>query len=153
MSELPLDQSDTVIVGEVTHLQPFLTYDRRGLYTECTIRVLQTIKSVSPLTNESIVLLRRGGAVRLPEGRLVRSIVNGDGGLPVVGREYLFFLNHRPEADAYLLEKMWIIQEELIKAVFPEDRGRVSKGESVYDGAYLVTVLASLKAGVSYWAF
>jgi hypothetical protein len=149
MGELPVDQSDTVIVGEVTHMQPFLTYDGRGLYTECTIRNLETIKSVVPITSESIVLLRRGGEVRLPEGRVVRSVVIGDGDLPVVGHQYLFFLNNRSEADAYLLTKMWLIQEGLIRAVFPDDRERVNRGQSAYDGAYLATVLASLKAGVS----
>lgn len=105
MSELPLDQSDTVILGEMTHMQPFLTYDRLGLYTECTITVLETIKSAFPITSEAIVLLRRGGEARLPDGRVVKWIVRGDGGLPVVGRQYLFFFGTQVRSRCVFTEE------------------------------------------------
>lgn len=149
MAELPLDQSDTVVVGEVTRVQPFLTHDGLSLYTECTLQVFETVKSASPVTKESIALLRIGGAARLSDGRIVGPTVEGDGGFPIVGRQYLFFLKYRPEAQAYLQYKMWIVQYGRIRAVSPDDIARVKRRTSVYDGWDLGSVLASLKVGVS----
>src|SRR5881397_734205 len=90
LPELPLEVSDVVVIGEVTNVQPFLTSSQISLYTEYTLRTLNTVKP-RVLENDSLLLLRMGGIARLDNGRVIEWKVRGEGDALSVGRQYLFF--------------------------------------------------------------
>lgn len=95
MPDLPVKMSHAVVVGAVKRVQTYLSDDRRNIYTEYTVAVEEVLKDESGLSlysGSTITLDRRGGAVRLPSGRVLRDVVKGNG-LPLVsGTRYMLFL-------------------------------------------------------------
>src|SRR5262249_7966944 len=69
MPELPLAQSDLVIVGEVSRSQPFVSYSMSSLYTENTIQIVTVIKPEIP-TNTEVAVIEPGGKARY-DGRII----------------------------------------------------------------------------------
>src|SRR5262249_33272035 len=125
---------------------PFLSQDQRALYTEYTVNVLQSIKPLSLAPNTAIAVLRRGGEARLSDGRVVKLQVGGEADQLLVGHQVLLFLTYQAQAQAYLILKMWHIQQGVLKASFPDDVARVSKGMSEYSGRTLAEVVTILRA-------
>jgi len=145
LPELPLETSDVVVIGEVTNIQPFLTSSQAALYTEYTLRTVNTVKP-KVLENETLLLLRRGGKTRLDDGRVVQWKVTGQGDDPQSdGRQYLFLLKYSPEIDAYLLLKMWHVENGLIKAAFPVEKANALIFRSENDGRLVADVISSLR--------
>jgi hypothetical protein len=147
LPELPIDNSDVVVVGEVSNVQPFLTSSRSSLYTEYTIRVLDTVKSAAkvPVT-DSLVVFRQGGVARLESGRVIEWPVSGRGDPLMLRQQYLFFLTYRGEAEAYLVDKFWHVKDGSIKAAYPDEKARASQFRSENDGRLLTEVVSLLKA-------
>jgi hypothetical protein len=134
--ELPHEKADTIVLGEVTRLQPFLTSDRKGLYNEYTVKIVDSIKAHLPeviVPGYTLTLVRQGGAARLPDGRVVKHNIMHDI-TPAVGQQYLMFLQHLPELEAFAYIKLWLIQEGKMKALFPDDLSREQNGQSEYAG-------------------
>ena len=151
MPEMPVDESDAVVVAEVVDRQVYLSDDRHSTYTEYTVKVAETVKPTSVRPGDMLAIIRRGGKVRLPEGRVVEWFVQGQGEPPVVGDRYLFFLDkitRSPGADAYWDLKLWRVVGDDIRAFDSQDIARVSPGESMYDGMPLLAVIAYLRVGV-----
>jgi len=76
-SELPVNWSDTVIVGTVKRIQPYLSEDKRNIYTEYTISVTEVLKDAKGLSlnaASTIALDRMGGAITFFETLPVRMI-------------------------------------------------------------------------------
>lgn len=100
---LPVALSDTIIIGEVTDAQAYLSNDKSGVYTETTIKVDSIIKntsSVSINSGETIETQRSGGKVRFLSGRIVHYRVYQQG-IPKTGRRYVLFLKNHPEAQSF----------------------------------------------------
>ena len=90
-AEMPHADADSVVVGTVLHVQPFLTADNNGIYTEYTLVIAETIKnkaSTSVFPGDSLTLMRRGGVARLADGRVIQHHVSNDI-IPGVGQQYL----------------------------------------------------------------
>jgi hypothetical protein len=104
---IPASASDFIIVGTIIKAQPYLDERERSIYSEFTIEVEEVIKNntPTPLTpNNSIVADRVGGALRLPNGRVLRYVVSGAGALPASGGRYLLFLKRiHEEQDLSIL--------------------------------------------------
>lgn len=93
---LPVAQSDAVIIGEVADAQAYLTEDKTGIYSEFVVRVDEVLKNsaTTPLVSDSTIsVMRGGGAVRFPSGKVIRRGQNYKP-LPRVGRRYVFFLKY-----------------------------------------------------------
>ena len=103
MPELPLEESDLVIVGEVTNSQPFVSNSRVNLYTENTVQVIDAIKPKN-LTTNVIAVVEVGGKARY-NGRVNEWNVAGKGDPLEKSHQYLLFLGYRPEADAFFILK------------------------------------------------
>jgi hypothetical protein len=145
--ELPYADTDTVVLGNITGNQPFLTADGKGIYTEYTLEVVETVKStplVSASAGDSLILLRPGGVGRLPDGRVVKHHIINDV-IPIVGQQYLVFLKYHVKREAFDYAKMWLVQNGVMKAIFPDDVSREHSGESEYAGKPLREVLDSLR--------
>jgi hypothetical protein len=149
--ELPFAESDIVVVGNITNVQPFLTADRKDIYTEYTLKVAEPVKNVvgvSALPGDSLTLLRKGGAARFSDGRVVKHEMHNDV-TPVRNQQYLVFLRHRPQLDAFVYRKIWLIREGVMKAAYPDDVSREHSGKSEYSGKPLQEVLVTLKDKVN----
>jgi hypothetical protein len=92
---LPVALSDSIVLGTVTNIQPYLTEAETSIYSEFTITIEEVFKNDengSLLTGKTIVVDREGGALRLSNGRVLRYEVSGVGKLPRLDKKYVFFL-------------------------------------------------------------
>lgn len=97
--KLPAAQSDVVVVGEITEASAFISADKRGVYSEFSLRVEETLKKdggwvVSP--GEVISVEREGGRVRYSSGRVEWYRISLQT-LPQVNRRYVLFLKRTGE--------------------------------------------------------
>jgi hypothetical protein len=84
----PFSLSDTVIVGQVTTGQAYLSDDKRDIYSEFNVSV-QEARTISSAerhiqSGDSVVVERYGGAIRLPSGK-----------------RYLLFLKYDPSTEDF----------------------------------------------------
>src|SRR5690348_3067868 len=71
---MPFDASDAVVVGTVSAGQSYLSNDRRNIYCEFKLKLHEIIKASNAsylLVADSIDIQRKGGAVRLPSGKVL----------------------------------------------------------------------------------
>ena len=87
-----MEESSVIVIGDVLHSEAHLSEDKRGVYSEFTIRLVEVLKGDSFWPGSEMVVERLGGYVRYPDGRKLLYRV-GTGGMPRVGARYLFFLN------------------------------------------------------------
>lgn len=90
---LPVDESSTIIRGEVVEARAFVSPDRTAVYSEFSIKPLQVLKdqSIQSAGKDCIVITRYGGRVRFPDGG-VQLLYNTGQGMPRLGGQYLLFL-------------------------------------------------------------
>jgi hypothetical protein len=149
MPELPVKESEVVVVGSVERVQPFLTSSKSSLYTEYTIRVTDIVKSAAKVpVQDTLLIVRRGGKARLESGRVIAWDVHGEGDPYQRGQEYLLFLGYREGEAAYLVQRAWQVENGVLKAAYPGDREKASLFRSQNDGRVLTTVLRELRAAI-----
>ncbi|HVG31749.1 MAG TPA: hypothetical protein VM911_01655 [Pyrinomonadaceae bacterium] len=91
---IPADQSNAIVIVEVTDAQAYLSGDKTGVYSEFTVRIDDVLKNNCPrqLTCSSLITVERpGGRVRFPSGHVGQYFTVGQG-MPRSGRRYLLFL-------------------------------------------------------------
>jgi hypothetical protein len=94
----PVTKSTAVILGDITDAKAYLSNDRKGVYTEFTVRVEEIFKDGPQTlltTDGTLEISRQGGRVRFPSGREHLYKVSEET-MPRVGGRYVFFLtgNH-----------------------------------------------------------
>ncbi len=110
LRELPVNWSDTIVVGTVNRIQPFLSEDKRNIYTEYTISVTEVLKDAKGLSlnaASTIALDRMGGAIRLASGRVLRDVVHGNGATLIAERRYVMFLSYDTRGVWFRSVKCW----------------------------------------------
>lgn len=103
LSALPSVESDAVVVGEVLAAKAYLSNDRTGVYSEFTVRITETLKDGNDLpldSGDSITVVREGGSVQFPSGR-IQSYHIAHQGTPRVGRRYVLFLKHNDQGQDF----------------------------------------------------
>ncbi|MCC7235161.1 MAG: hypothetical protein IT163_07650 [Bryobacterales bacterium] len=146
--ELPIQEADTVVVGTVTDVQPFLSEDRKGIYTEYKVNVTEVLKISAPTVVRpglSMTLARAGGAAQLLDGHEVKHRITNDV-VPTNRKEYLLFLIYEPTLETFDYIKLWLIEDGALRPVCPDDIGRRHSGTSQYAGISKVEVLRLIKA-------
>ena len=143
LTSIPVEQSDAIIIGEVTGAQAYLSNDKTGVYSEFTIQVEQTLKAPEGLAPISIVVERSGGAVRFPSGRIIRYEVQNQG-MPRVGKRYLLFLKQNSEGDDFSVLTGYAFRRG---NVVPLDNieGLFTKHRDLSEAAFLDLVTATIK--------
>ena len=99
---LPVEQSPVIVIGDVLKSEAHLSEDKRGVYSEFTIRLVEVIKADASLPASEMIVERLGGYVRYPNGRTLLYRF-GTGGMPRLEARYLFFLKPTPELDYSIL--------------------------------------------------
>lgn len=102
---LPTLQSDVVVIGDVVEAHAYTSNDKTGVYSELTVRVAEVMKSSAeqPVSlNDQIDVLREGGRVRLPSGRIQLYTVSKER-MPEVQQRYVFFLRSLGSTQAFKL--------------------------------------------------
>ena len=92
--ELSVDSADTIIIGSVSKVQPYLSEDGTRVYTEFSVLPLEIFKNAKGLllaTGSVITLYQMGGAVRLTSGAVVHLDVRGLPAPPAQNQRYVFF--------------------------------------------------------------
>lgn len=98
-SAIPSAESSLIIIGELLNAKASLSNNKKGLYSEYTLRI-QTIlkndiqKNLQP--DKNITIDRAGGYVRYPNGQKVLYLIDWQY-LPEVKKRYLFFLNNKDQ--------------------------------------------------------
>jgi len=102
-SPMPFGTSDAVVIGIVTAGQSYLSNDKRNIYSEFKLELLESIKTPNTpylRAGDAIDIQRKGGAIRLPSGKVVVRAALTDS-MPQVGSRYLFFLKYDQGAEDY----------------------------------------------------
>lgn len=143
MPALPSADADSIVVGKVTRIQPYLSEDRRALYTEFSVDVEQVAKSTSKraVVGEQLTITRPGGVARMPTGLVARHVTHGYEPL-TKGQTYLLFLVFDASMDAFGTIKVWAANSGIVTAVSIVDLVLVSRGQSEVHGRLLSDVLS-----------
>ena len=100
---MPFGEGVVVVTGTITAGQAYLSNDKQNIYSEFKLKVQAIVKAPNRLhlrAGDSIDLQRRGGAIRLPSGKvLVRG--NLPDSMPEVGKRYLLFLKDDANTEDY----------------------------------------------------
>ena len=129
---LPVTKSDTIVVGEVTDAQAYLSSDKTDVYSEFVVRTDEILKngSSAPLMpSSSITLERSGGAVRFKSGRIQQYRIAKQG-LPRIGRRYVFFLKHNEDGQDFSILTAYELRAG---RVFPLDSAGSSASKLPFD--------------------
>jgi hypothetical protein len=103
---MPFAASDAVVVGTVTAGQSFLSNDRQNIYSEFKLKLYESIKNSANFyvrVGELIAIQRKGGAIRLPSGKVLTRGVMADS-MPQTGSRYLLFLKYDQTTEDYSVE-------------------------------------------------
>jgi hypothetical protein len=92
---LPVNESDTIVVGLVSSSRAHRSESRQSVFSEFEVRVDEVLKGQSGSVTESSVITveRAGGFLKYPGGRKVLFFIPGYG-MPEVGTRNLFFLKN-----------------------------------------------------------
>jgi hypothetical protein len=110
---MPFYGSDAVVVGTVTAGQSHLSNDRRNLYSEFRLTLKEVVKNsiTSYLrAGDSIDVQRKGGAIRLPSGKVLTRAVLTDS-MPQIGGRYLLFLKYDPSTQDYAIVMGYLLDD------------------------------------------
>jgi hypothetical protein len=99
---IPAGASEIVIVGEVLDAQAYVSNNKKGVYSEFTVRVSEVLKNNSSNITQgsSICIDREGGFVRYKNGKMRLYRIMGQG-MPRVGRRYVLFLKNPEKSPNY----------------------------------------------------
>ena len=135
--QLPVAQSDTILLGSVTKVHPYLSEDGTSLYSEFTISVEEVIKDGAGLSlkRDSVVtLFRIGGSLRLASGRVMTTDVHGLGEAPVAEHRYVCFLHYDARGYWFRIDKLWELRDGISAPMDPIDQGLAQAGSSQFAG-------------------
>jgi hypothetical protein len=133
--DMPVEESDLIIEGQVTDSKAFLSNDKSGIYSEFTIAVSKVLKNTagdsSIKANENMVVERLGGRVRYPSGKIIRYVMSGLGS-PSINSKYLFFLTKTKE-NAYRILTGYEFKNDKVFALDGARTFRRSVEKKVFD--------------------
>lgn len=92
----PFNESSVVLVGQVSDAHAYLSNDKTGVYSVFTVQVNEILKNLNDLAlsdGSVIEVMRDGGRVRFPNGRLHLYMI-AEEDMPQVGLRYVLFLTN-----------------------------------------------------------
>ncbi len=149
MPPIPVQESDTVIVGRLVALQPHFSADHTHLYTELTIQVEQRMKGGdNTAAGKSISIILRGGRLRLPDGREISEDFAPTNYRLAENTRYVMFLNYYASLDCFQVVKTWELQSGKVIPTAPEDISDARQGNSRYSSSSETTFLQTVKEAI-----
>jgi hypothetical protein len=134
-ADLP-ESSDTVVVGTVLKEQPYFSEDHAALYTEYIVAVENLLRNLpkrklSPTGH--ITVVRKGGALRQPDGKVVQSNFTDVAGPLTLNRRYVLFLRYDKNLDWYALDKVWELRDGVVVPADRQSKTSTHSGEKEAD--------------------
>jgi hypothetical protein len=113
-SPLPVSESTTILIGEVTEATANLADDRTAVYSDFTINPTAILRDTCGIAKENSVLTasRFGGRVKFQDGQTLL-VFKSNLGMPRLGRRYLFFLK-QTDADFEIVTAYEIKGDQVI---------------------------------------
>jgi hypothetical protein len=150
LSPVPVQESDTVIVGQVLSFQPRFSADHSHLYTEVTIRVEERMKGGEKAdAGKTISLLFRGGRLRLPGGREISEEFVPSNYHLAENTRYVMFLNYFAPMDCFQVVKTWELRNGKALPTAAEDvseaSNRNSRYASINEGGFIQLIKQALE--------
>lgn len=111
----PVEESSIIVSGEVVSVATFLSNDKRGVYSEFTIKVDDLLKSdgASKDALKDVVVDREGGVVVYPNGQRVL-YQSSERTLPKLGSKYIFFMTKDSKSTNYKILASYAIDGDSI---------------------------------------
>lgn len=103
LAAIPAAESDVVIRGKVTKSNASLSEDKTFIFSEFTVKVNNILKNSTSQEigfENLITVIRGGGAVRFPSGKVIKRLAEGSP-MPHIGSEYILFLDYNDEGKDY----------------------------------------------------
>jgi len=150
-AQLPVPTSDTIVLGAVIKVQPYLSEDGTALYTEFTVSVEEVLKQGNGLSlkrDSAVTLYRMGGSLRLASGKVLQTDVHGLGDPPAAGHRYVCFLRYVSRGSWFSIVKLWELRNALAVPLDEVDQSLAQQGRSMYAGMAEVTFLALIREAV-----
>lgn len=99
---IPAAESEIVVVGEILDAEAYLSNNKRGVYSEFTLRIDEVLKNGfgNVAKGSQITFDRHGGTVRYKNGK-TRVYNIRPYGMPRVGRRYVLFLRNTEKSPNY----------------------------------------------------
>jgi hypothetical protein len=145
VSQIPTDQSDIVLVGEVLDANAYVSGDKNDVYSEFNLRVEETIKNRTGSAIQSgrvVSVEREGGQVRYPSGQIIWFRISLQE-MPEVGHRYVFFLK-RVDEETLSIITGYELQDGI---VHPLDNG--ASQFMLYDGTDEASFLRMVRKGIN----
>ena len=149
--ELPVNWSDTIVVGTVKRIQPYLSEDKRNIYTEYTISVTEVLKDAKGLSlnaASTIALDRMGGAIRLNSGRVLRDVVHGNGAPLIAEHKYVTFLTYDVRGAWFRSFKCWELLNGVAVPIDPGDVATAQAGRSQFAGMNEASFISGIRDAI-----
>lgn len=126
---LPASESESVVVGEILGAQAYMSNNKKGVYSEFTIRVDEILKnnSTNITQGSSINVDREGGFVRYKNGKTRLHWIGGTGMLRV-GRRYVLFLKNPENTPNYEIITGYELKSDGIANLDGSEQFRVYRG-------------------------
>ncbi|HEV2802233.1 MAG TPA: hypothetical protein VGW12_17305 [Pyrinomonadaceae bacterium] len=101
---LPVNLSDTIIIGEILNAEAYVSADKRSLFSAFTVHLTEVLKPDQCshfVPGETITVEREGGRVKYPNGKILHYVIEGQH-MPRVGARYVLFLKHDGEEHSII---------------------------------------------------
>ena len=119
----------TVVVAQFAGFDVVLSGSRSAIYTEMHLSVERVLESpVTLFPGATITAVTNGGAVRLPNGRVLEFQTRPRAFVPVPGSRYLFVLRRMLEGDFYLITKSIELRDSKVLPNSKDDVARAEEG-------------------------
>lgn len=142
---IPVGLSEVIIIGDIQKAEAFLSNNKKGVYSEFTVRVSEVLKcdDSTQLAPGSLIAVERiGGIVRYPAGNKRLICIEGQN-MPRINHQYVLFLNTTESSIDYRLLTGYEVREG---QVFPLDN---STRMSAYKGADRETFLNAVRDAIT----
>lgn len=147
LSAIPVDESDVIVVGNITAAQAYTTHSKTHVYSEFTIQVVEVIKDdvSNPIkVYSSIDVDRIGGRIHFPNGRVGQYFIVGQH-MPEVGKQYLLFITKSDGKGDYSILTGYEIRGD---DIYPLDNPGTGHPITTHEGSDAASFLRKVRAAV-----
>jgi hypothetical protein len=152
LEALPIDSSDTILIGTIIDAQAYLSNDKTGVYSEFGVLVVEVLKqdAAKPPIENTVSVERFGGAVRFASGALQKYETTGQG-MPHRGGRYLFFLKRLDAEPSFSIVTAYELGDQTVS---PLDGAHFGEGNErypfdIYKGFDTTTFLQIVRTAIA----
>ena len=144
---LPINESDLVVIGEITDANAFLSNNKRNVYSEFSFRISEVLKKDDKGVSkgDSISVDREGGYVQYDNGKKRLYLIGGLG-MPRVGRRYVLFLKNPEKTPNYGIVSGYELSADGTKNLNGSEVARVYAGMA--EASFMKTLRGTIETHI-----